>query len=133
VIYIIKFVHVLFALSLLGLTVYCLSLTNAKYQTRLLFFNKNLLMISFFALITGSLLVYPKHFTFHTPWIQAAYLLIIIYGIMIGLFIAFSKKITRVWIWRCLYLSLIAILVIIIHDAVTKHTFLNLIQATKYK
>lgn len=131
-IHIIKFAHILFALSLLGLTAYCLSLANTKHQTRLIFFNKNLLIISFFALLTGSLLVYPKHFTFHTPWIQAAYLLIIIYGIMVGLFIAFSKKITQTWIWRCFYITLIVVLILIIHDAVTKHTFLNLTQTTKY-
>jgi uncharacterized membrane protein SirB2 len=122
---IIKFAHILFALSLLGLTAYCLSLTNTKHQTRLVFFNKNLLIISVLALLTGSLLVYPKHFTFHTPWIQAAYLLIIIYGIMLGLFIVFSKKIAQAWIWRCFYITLIVILILIIHDAVTKHTFLD--------
>lgn len=129
---IIKFVHILLALGLLGVTSYCLTLTSSKHRTHLLFFNKYLLIISFFALLTGSLLVYPKHFTFHTPWIQAAYLLLITYGITLGLSIICSKKIAQAWIWRCLYLTLIAILVIIIHDAVTKHTFLNLIQATKY-
>jgi len=122
---IIKFAHILLALSLLGLTTYCLSLTNAKHRTELVFINKNLLIIGFFALLTGSLLVYPKHFNFHTPWIQAAYLLLIIYGITIGLCIKFSKKIAQTWIGRCIYLTLIAILMIIIHDAVMKDTFLN--------
>lgn len=125
-IHIIKFVHILFALSLLGLTAYCLMLANTKHQTRLIFFNKNLLMISFFALLTGSLLVYPKHYTFHTPWIQAAYLLIIIYGMVVGVSILFLKRTAQIWVWRCVYGALIFILILIIHDAVTKHTITTL-------
>lgn len=119
---IIKFAHILIALSLLGLTSYCMTLTSAKQRTRLIFFNKSLFIISFFALLTGSLLVYPKHYTFHTHWIQAAYLLIIIYGMMIGFSILYMKRIAQAWVWRCVYGVLIFILILIIHDAVTKHT-----------
>jgi uncharacterized membrane protein YedE/YeeE len=124
---IIKFAHILVALGLLGLTSYCMTLTSAKQRTRLIFFNKSLLIISFFALLTGSLLVYPKHYTFHTPWIQAAYLLVIIYAMVVGFSIRFSKRIAQAWIWRCVYGALIFILILIIHDAVTKHTVITLL------
>lgn len=125
IINIIKFIHVLLALGLLGLTSYCFSLANSKHDTKLILFNKNLLIISLCALLTGTLLVYPKHFSFHTPWIQAAYILLIIYGLALRFSIIFSKKINKPWIWRSLYLTLIAVLLLITHDAVTKETILE--------
>lgn len=121
IINLIKFIHVLLALGLLGLTGYCVTLTHSKYLS---FFNKKILVISLFTLLTGSLLIYPKHFTIHTPWIQAAYLLLFIYGLIIALSIRLSKSIPQLWIWRILYIILVFVLILITHDAVTKRTFL---------
>ncbi len=127
---IVKFAHILTALALLGLTSYCLFVASGRHRVSLLFFNKSLLIISFFALLTGSLLVYPKHFNFHTPWIQAAYVLLIMYGLALRFSIKFFHHMTKTWLWRSFYVILIFILILIIHDAVTKQPFINLVNDT---
>jgi uncharacterized membrane protein SirB2 len=81
-----------------------------------------MLYFSLFAILTGTLLVYPKHFTFHTPWIQAAYLLVTIFSLGI-LTLQKKNKIPRL-IKLFSYLILIVILIGVIHDAVTKSTFI---------
>lgn len=131
IINLIKFIHVLLALSLLGLTGYCLTITNAHQTKKFIFLNNKLIIISVFALITGTLLVYPKHFTFHTPWIQAAYILLLFYILTIKLCMLFFKKITYPSMWRFIYTVLIMILIIIIHDAVTKKTALSMYTIIK--
>lgn len=119
----IKFIHVLCALSLLGLTGYCVTRIGDSYDNKKLnHLNKNLLIISVIALLTGTLLVYPKHFTFHTLWIQTAYLLLITYCLIIMIF---KEKITKPWTGRSLYTLLMIILILITHDAVTKNTVLS--------
>jgi uncharacterized membrane protein YozB (DUF420 family) len=88
-------------------------------------FNKIILIMSFFALLTGTFLIKPKHFSFHTPWIQAAYLLIIgfVLGILFLNTLSKNKTIRRRWLWRLAYLFLIILLIAVVHDAVTKTTF----------
>jgi len=112
-----KFVHVLCALGLLGLIVYGF-IDPSKPLSR-----KIILGLSVLALLTGTLLVHPKHFTFHTPWIQAAYSLLLVFVLM-TLWISAQKNKLPLWVWRLIYLVLIAILAIIIHDAVMKTVFL---------
>jgi hypothetical protein len=94
-----------------------------------------MLLISFITMATGTLLVLPKHFTFHTPWIQAAYVLTTLYSLSIITLIFFRKK-RRVkmagdkltqgqqYLWRLAYLALLFILILVVHDAVTKTRFL---------
>lgn len=82
-----------------------------------------MLFISLVALITGTLLVVPKHFTFHTPWIQAAYLLITLFGLSIFLLIKYGSRLKPI-LQKLIYMTLILALVCVIHDAVTKTTFL---------
>lgn len=113
-IYLLKFFHVLFALSLLSLTTYT-SLSNQLMQKKL---NRGLLWLSPCALLTGTLLVYPKHFTFHTPWIMAAYFLL--FSFSAGIIVLNYVKNND---WRkFIYFILIILLILVIHDAVTKLT-----------
>jgi uncharacterized membrane protein YozB (DUF420 family) len=82
-----------------------------------------ILWLSLFALITGTLLVHPKNFTFHTPWIKAAYLLLIAFSLGI---LMLKKYIINPYLLRFSYFILLIILIFITHDAVTKTTFLPL-------
>lgn len=133
---IIKFIHILCVLGLLGSVFYNLVLACSKkiageHSTVLQLnrFNKIILWFSLFALFTGTLLVHPKLFTFHTPWIQAAYLLLILFCTGIYLIkkgLTQHRQSTRIthFVLPASYLILITILVFIIHDAVAKSTFI---------
>lgn len=131
-IHFIKFIHVSLSLMLLGSAVFCLVvMISKKFATAQLSrfdiifqVNKLILLFAIFAMLTGTFLVYPKNFSFHTPWIQAAYLLGFIFCLGILFLIFFKKKIKNKIIWFCLYSFLLAILIAITHDAVTKTTFI---------
>jgi len=78
------------------------------------------------AMLLGTLLVLPKHYTFHTPWIQAAYFFVGILFLAILLLASIIKKkknITQKHFWQGAYLFLIIILICIIRDAVMKTSF----------
>jgi hypothetical protein len=140
-VFFIKFIHLLLTLGLLSSAIYCLIVIGSRqFATRvssrqnLFRLNKIILILGLFAMLTGTLLVIPKHFTFHTPWIQAAYVLLMIFGLGIASLALLKKKrlfqkdrvISRKERlgWQVAYLILIIILIGIIHDAVTKTTFL---------
>ncbi len=123
---IVKFIHLLLTLSLLGSTFFCLILISFKKQDeRVVRLNRLMLWLLLLTLLTGSLLVYPKHFTFKTPWIDAAYLLVFLFGGLISLLLTLKRK-KYYWkpLWCVSYVLLIVVLIGIIHDAVTKTTFL---------
>lgn len=135
----IKFIHLLLTVSILGLVIYCFILlcsnsfrkkSDARRQN-IIQINKLLLIAVFFAVLTGTLLVYPKHFTFHTPWIQAAYFLVSVFVLMIVMLIFFRKKQKIQLLWGLIYFMLILLLVGIIHDAVTKTTLLSQDRSTE--
>jgi peptidoglycan/LPS O-acetylase OafA/YrhL len=117
---ILKFIHVLLALGLLSLTAGCLVLVG--YKQKLTKFNKALLCLGFLALLTGTLLIYPTHYTLQTRWIQAAYLLLVIFMLGVGL-LSFKKKYQPIRLYQFFYLLLLALLIIITHDAVRKNVF----------
>src|SRR3989344_3989385 len=110
-IHFIKFIHILCVLGLLGGTTY--SLVAVTFRLNKIFF-----LLAGLAILTGTLLIYPTHFTLHTPWIIAAYLLTFAYilGVRLSLFL---KKPSRL-----IYFILMMILILIVHDAVTKSTLL---------
>ncbi len=112
VVHIVKFLHILTALGLFGAVF--LSLTTV---TKHPFLQKTLLLLSFIALLSGSILIYPKHFTFHTAWIMAAYLLL-------GFFVCIVLFLNKTKHTMMMYILLMTILLLISHDAVTKSTFL---------
>lgn len=120
-IHFLKFLHVLIALSLLGSTFYCIAFARPKsaYTIRI---NNILLLFVFLALLTGTLLIYPKHFTFQTPWIMAAYLLLLVFSS--GLLLLNKIKFKIQSVNKLIYIFLFFVLILITHDAVTKTTFL---------
>jgi len=113
-----KFIHVLFAMSLLGITVYRFALVGSTNHQKMILLNKMLILLTIFALVSGTFLVYPSGFTFQTPWIQAAYLLLFIFFLGVGILATFKSK----WVQQFTYFILVALLVLAIHDAVTKST-----------
>jgi len=113
-VYFIKFLHILAALSLLGVVFLCITAKKPPLTQKILF------ILAIVALVTGTALVYPKSFTFHTPWIMAAYLLLGIFGI----FVLFLNKISNIKFAKGVYIFLFFILILIIHDAISKSTVL---------
>ena len=120
-----KFLHILSMLCLCALILFntAQAFGQKQYQTTV---KLDALCFVFIACLylTGAALVMPKGFTFSTPWIQAAFAFISILSIQIGLSIYlklfnFSKLKT---ILNLNYTLMLLILVVIIHDAVTKHT-----------
>lgn len=122
---VIKFIHVMLALSLLGLVathaLRSRAMGHAIVSEHVNGFIRHIIPLSLLALLTGTLLVYPKHFTYHTPWIEAAYTLLITF-ILIWFalhFLAKRRAIPR-WLGSFIYIISLVILLGIIHDAVTK-------------
>ena len=122
---IVKFIHLLCVLGLLGLVVNSLVALSLRKFSRnpankayLINQNKNMLWLAIFAVLTGTLLVYPKHFTFHTPWIEAAYLLVTLF--IIAVFVLKRLPNLPNYLKIISYILLITLLVCVIHDAVTK-------------
>jgi hypothetical protein len=129
---ILKFFHLICVLSLLGSTAYCLFLIGSKkfslannthLHEKITRLNKILLGVGLLAMLTGTLLIYPKNFTFHTPWIQAAYLLVSLFGLGVFTLIKLNKKNWR-GVRLLVYVALVMLLFTLIHDAVTKTTFI---------
>lgn len=125
-----KFFHLIFTLSLLGSTVYCLILTlfkqhNAEIGIYIRQLNHFMLLAGALALVTGTFLVYPKHFTFHTPWIKAAYALVFSFLLGVAWLASNKNRHKSRWLTRGIYFVLLIILSLIVHDAVTKTTFLS--------
>lgn len=133
-IYLLKFLHVLIALSLIGLAVYCIVLTssrkyaiaNVHHHNKILRAHRAMLLIIVFALVSGTLMVYPRNFNFHTPWIRAAYLFsaIVIAGMLTMTFLKKKFSTPKRSVWLVFYFVLLVILMTIVHDAMTKTTFL---------
>jgi drug/metabolite transporter (DMT)-like permease len=129
----VKFLHLLFVLSLAGIIVYCLSVVSTKkfvlnpaYQKiKIHHLNRYLLLLAAGALCTGTLLVYPKHFTYHTSWIQTAYALLALFAGILLILLSIKQRFARS-IWLMIYLLLALILITAIHDAVTKIPLINL-------
>ena len=110
-IFLLKFLHVMTAVSLLAAVF--IGLATPRWHPIAL--KKGLLHGGLLTGITGLLLVYPRHFTFQTPWIQVA-----IAGTLVFLWLVTRHTQQK----RLLFLVLAALLIMIIHDAVTKSTFL---------
>jgi uncharacterized membrane protein len=140
-----KLLHLLNGTLLLGTLIssYLVVLYAGRQQSACLFtslirstfiFDIVVLLTLLAQLLTGSLLVHPRHYDFNTPWITAAYILL---TVVVSLWIL--TIFTRINHYRRvahnnfvstpkrlhIYYALILIAVIlIIHDAVTKYTFL---------
>jgi hypothetical protein len=128
-----KFIHVSFALILIAAIIYSIVLTCSKKFTRaptrhqqtLLRIRRLMLMIVLMAVVTGSLLIYPKNFSLHTPWIIAAYLSALLFSTGLAAMTWMKKKFSnsRRWAWLTLYIFLSFALLTLVHGAVTKQAF----------
>ena len=107
---------------MIGMAGYCFVYRSDTHLLKR--FNKFLLLLAPMAMLTGSLLVYPKHFTFHTPWIQAALLCSSLFMMIVLFLIIFQNKIRSKFAISMIYVLLFAILLIIAYDTVTKNTFI---------
>lgn len=125
VIHLIKFIHLLCTLGLLGSISYCLVVTvRFKTVKHEVYLYKLMLLFGFFAALTGTLLIYPSHFSFHTPWIEAAYLFGLSFALGI-IFLMLTRHHPTVSRFRPLIYGVLGVILICIaHDAVTKSTFL---------
>jgi len=110
-----KFSHLVFILSLLGTTLY--SVVSPKVKNTALIF-----WLSGLSILTGTLLVHPKHWTFHTEWIKAAYLFIFIF--LLGIVAQHFIKLKNPALSRVFAIFLIIILCLVVRDAVTKTTLI---------
>lgn len=133
----IKFIHLLCVLGLVGCVLFCTATIifrktagiEHSISQQLGRFSRAILGFSGVAMLTGTLLVYPKAFTFHTPWIQAAYILVLSFILTVVLLkrqIGPGKTMTpnKCVLFQLAYLGLFILLIVIIHDAVTKTTFI---------
>lgn len=118
-----KFFHLLLALGVLAGMFYCLAaIRTHNFNQVSVRINRVTIIHALLATITGTLLVYPKHYTFHTPWIQAAYLFMgLVTGILILLIVLRNNKYYRA-ICSVAYLLIVLMLMGVVHDAVTKVT-----------
>lgn len=114
-----KFAHIVLVLGLLGSVFYCLVSPSIHKQ----YLHKNIFLLCLFAILTGTLLVLPKHFTFHTLWIKAAYMLSFSFGVGVLGLIFLTPRVPR-WVLRIVYFILFFILICAVRDAVMKTAFL---------
>ncbi len=130
----IKFSHLILALGIVGMLFCCMLATfkqplfayNHKTITHI---ERGLIIMMTIGMITGAFLVYPKGFTFHTPWIRAAFELLTMSIVLLGIQNLWRRKKTPTTvsqrIFRLNYVVIIILMVLLTHDAITKHTWLH--------
>lgn len=117
-IHVIKFIHLLTIMGLIGITAFALT-----QQRSFLLLKKPISILAIISIVTGSLLIHPNHFSLQTPWIKAAYVLFGLFCTLMTALILLHEKLSKGW-RSILYCLLILCLLLLIHDAVTKTTFL---------
>ncbi len=82
--------------------------------------------------VTGSALVYPKGFTWTAPWIDAAYLFLVLAALCLWVLNRLRRAVlspsSRTWqrlSYHALNAVLMVILIVIAYEAVSKTTFLS--------
>ncbi len=132
----VKAFHLIIVLLLIG-NVSALLLLSFKHDSSWHVFRprllRSVLWLFLLTMISGTLLVYPRHYTFHTHWIIAAYLLVIFCGALLHyLYRLYHRKahinnmtmtLSQLWLQRTILLTSCFCLLVVIHDAVVKHTF----------
>lgn len=139
---IVKFLHLLLVLGLVGSLVAsyyfsCVSFRRADISLKqatmryALMIDRISFICMFFLFATGSMLVIPKGFTFKTPWINAAYILLTVAaGLQVWLYKIKQRLLDRgqfkvTIIMHSVFWLTVVIYIGIIHDAVTKMTYLR--------
>lgn len=141
-----KGLHVLFGSSVLGAVCIFYVYILAAVRMRSFVFLKQVIRYSFWAdfialfvffgaFLSGTWLVYLKHYHFSTDWIRAAYLLLVLISICWCLSIWVKCKNYRAlrqgayeafqlqWVFHLAHFLIFVFFVLIIHDAVTKSIF----------
>ncbi|MBB71599.1 MAG: hypothetical protein CMF50_04320 [Legionellales bacterium] len=124
----IKFLHMLCIFGIIGIVSGRLFLAQRRFAEldhiagRL---DWTLIALLVFGGITGSLMVLPKGYQFTTPWIMAAFIFVGLAIILAAFALKTNKKPSK-WLSNIAYGMLLVIIVSIIHDAVTRQTFLPL-------
>lgn len=122
---ILKFIHLLFALTLFGMVLFNFAYSLRSTSQTAIIKSEYLSLFAIIAMfITGGLLVFPKGYTFATPWINVAFSFLTLVALQIGLaiYIKYKKYNSLRKLLNINYATMIVILVCIIHDAVCKHT-----------
>lgn len=130
----IKTVHLIIVMLLMGgitiMMIFSLKAPQGWHKVRYTVL-RALLWLLLFTAITGTLLVHPRHFTFHTHWIIAAYILVILCGSLWQYPYGQQRKLTQgaiaytlkgIWLERIILAITLLSLVMVIHDAVVKQT-----------
>lgn len=131
-----KCIHLLFATSLLGITILNYLLVILHKPGDILVLKKSLgidygvTAVIIILLLTGTRLVPEYHWSYHTPWIVAAYSLLLTFSVLWGISLWYKQRLKNnnsyaplpLWFHGCQVLSII-ILIVIAKDAVTKHTW----------
>lgn len=130
----IKTIHLIIVMLLIGsmasLMVLSFKAAQEWHKARYLVL-RILLWLLLFTTITGTLLVHPRHFTFHTHWIIAAYALVLLCGGLLHYPYRQQRKLTRsalaytlkgIWLERTILLISMLGFIMVIHDAVAKQT-----------
>ena len=125
-----KFIHIVLAVSLfaLSLAVYVLTIQQVDLARAILFrFHGLILMLMFLAALTGTALVYFRHDTFHTLWIQAAYAqLAVAFVLTLWNLFSLKKKLPCTWRYHLCFWGVFLFLLLIVHDAVCKLPFVDI-------
>lgn len=130
----IKFSHLVLALGIFGMLVCCMLATFKQHlvtynNQTLINIELGIVIMMGIGMVTGALLTYPRGFTFHTPWIRAAFELLTVSIVMLGLQILWRRKATispvRQGLFRFNYVLILVMMILVIHDAITKHTWLH--------
>ncbi len=123
-VYLLRFLHILCVLGLLGLTSVCIiGIPWRKPDIRWLW---GILVLGCCAMVTGTFLVFFSKFNFASPWIDAAYILTaaVLMGFS-GLFWLHKHNPTSGSIrWPFASVVLLLLFIGVIYDAITKTTFL---------
>lgn len=127
-----KFIHLLVAVAffggLIGSYFYSTSVSDSKTQQFILQKTIKIEQYLFIpmvivAMLTGTLLVGYSPFDFTTPWIIAAYSALTLIFVLLLCAIQMKKKRMLNRIYHLTYSVMIFLLIVIVHDAVMKHTF----------
>lgn len=84
------------------------------------------------AVLAGTLLVPMRHYSYQTPWIEAAYILLVVCGLLLRVCLFLKQKIIASadnptglkFLFVSLSIITMILLFFVIHDAVFKATFL---------
>ena len=115
---VVKLIHLLSVLGILSLTMTSLFFCHRPNTPRR---DKLTLILLPLAFLTGLLLVYPRNYTFHTPWIIAACMMVPAIFILQYLQMRYVRGIV---LKRFMLFLILILLLIVMQDAVTKQSFL---------